>query len=177
MQPVSLAQRAIRFAERTFVGTMMLACIAVMLTGVFLRYVMVPITDALDLNAISFFWVEETGETLLSWLALVGAAIGIAERTHFTVAFLVHKLSPPVQRVVHIFNLGVTAIVGGVLAWQAWNLVKLNQGLDSPALGISLGWSYGAAVAGGILIVVYAIKTINEPPSLDPIATNAIKAE
>ena len=41
-----------------------------MITGVLLRYVMVPITDALDMDAISFFWVEETGEMLQTWLAL-----------------------------------------------------------------------------------------------------------
>ena len=48
-----------------------------MLAGVFLRYVMVEITDFLDLDPVNFFWVEEVGEFSLTWLTMIGAAIGI----------------------------------------------------------------------------------------------------
>ena len=37
-----------------------------MLAGVFLRYVMVEITDFLDIDPINFFWVEEVGEFSLT---------------------------------------------------------------------------------------------------------------
>ena len=36
-----------------------------MLYGVFMRYIMLPITDWLDVDPINFFWVEEVGETTL----------------------------------------------------------------------------------------------------------------
>ena len=167
MNPSGTANPFVRSIERLFIGTVMLAAIGVMLTGVFLRYVMVPITDALDMDSISFFWIEETGELLLCWLAFVGAAIAIGERLHFTVALLIHKLSPQTQRVIHIFNLGITAFVGGVMAWQGWNIAMLNYGLASPSLGISLAWGYLSATAGGILIVIYALKAINDPPVVE----------
>ena len=41
--------------------------------GVFLRYVMVEITDWLDLDPVNFFWVEEVGEFSLAWLTMIGA--------------------------------------------------------------------------------------------------------
>jgi TRAP-type C4-dicarboxylate transport system permease small subunit len=167
MNTPGTANPLVRSIERLFVGTVMLAAIGVMLTGVFLRYVMVHITDALDMDSISFFWIEETGELLLCWLAFIGAAIGIAERLHFTVALLVHKLSPQMQRAVYIFNLGITAFVGGVMAWQGWKIAMLNYGLASPSLGISLAWGYLSATAGGILIVIYALKAINDPPVVE----------
>ena len=52
-----------------------------LLIGVFLRYVMIEVTDWLDLDPIRFTWVEEVGEMLLAWLTLIGAAIGVRERT------------------------------------------------------------------------------------------------
>ena len=54
----------------------------------FLRYVMIEVTDWLDVDPIRFTWVEEVGEMLLAWLTLIGAAIGVRERTHFTLHVL-----------------------------------------------------------------------------------------
>ena len=63
-----------------------------MLYGVFMRYVMLPITDWLDVDPVNFFWVEEVGETTLAWLTLIGAAIAVAERSHFTLNLLLAPL-------------------------------------------------------------------------------------
>ena len=65
-----------------------------MLYGVFMRYIMLPITDWLDVDPVNFFWVEEVGETTLCWLTLIGAAVAVAERSHFTLNLLTHRFSP-----------------------------------------------------------------------------------
>ncbi len=134
MEPTGPARHALQFVQKIVVSGLCLGAIAVMLTGVFLRYVMVPITNALDMDAVSFFWVEETGEMMLVWLALVGGAIGIGERVHFTVNLLLHKFSPPVQKRIYLFNAAVTAVFGGLLAWQGWQTTMLNWSLGTPAL-------------------------------------------
>src|SRR5665213_3602881 len=131
-----------------------------MLAGVFLRYVMVPIAYALNFEPINFFWVEETGETLLAWITLVGAAVGIAEGTHFTVRLFIHRLPLRIQAAVRVANHLVIAAFGGVLAWQGWQVAMLNRAMQSPALEISLAWLYGASVAGGVLIVLYAVGSL-----------------
>jgi TRAP-type C4-dicarboxylate transport system permease small subunit len=148
---------------RLFVGALLLLAIGVMLMGVFLRYVMVPITDQLGLDPINFFWVEELGEMLLAWMTLVGAAVGIAERTHFTVTLLTHHLPIFAQRIIHIANHLLIAAFGGVIAWQGWQVAALNRGLTSPALQISMGWLYGALVCGGVLIALYALGMLAAP--------------
>ncbi len=152
---------------RYVAGTMVLAAIAVMLTGVFLRYIAVRITDWLDMDPINFFWVEEVGELLLAWLTLVGAAVGIEERAHFTLAILVHKLSAGAQRAIHVFNHLLIAAFGGLIGWLGFGLVRINGALVSPALEISLAWLYSATVVGGVLIIPYALKAMAEPVSAD----------
>src|SRR5207302_8030466 len=82
-------------------GLLILA-IGDMIVGVFLRYVMIPVTDWLDLDTINFFWVEEVGEYTLAWLTLIGAGIGIAERAHFTLRVLSPRLPMRAPRVRHI---------------------------------------------------------------------------
>jgi TRAP-type C4-dicarboxylate transport system permease small subunit len=151
------ATRVLRAIPRFMVGILLAAAVGVMLSGVFLRYVMLPVTAALGLPTINFFWVQETGELLLAWLTLIGAAIGIAEHSHFVLDALVQHLPPKARAVIYGIDMLLIAAFGGLLAWQGWKLAMLNRDLSSPALGISLGWLYGSAVAGGALIVLYAI--------------------
>ena len=63
------------------VALLLVAAIVNLLVGVFLRYVMIAVTDWLDVDPIRFTWVEEVGEMMLAWLTLIGAAIGVRERT------------------------------------------------------------------------------------------------
>src|ERR1700712_32101 len=68
-----------------------------LLIGVFLRYVVGNIMDYFDLDPVPFTWVEELGEMALAWLTLIGAAIGVQTRSHFTLHVFVHNLPPTAQ--------------------------------------------------------------------------------
>jgi TRAP-type C4-dicarboxylate transport system permease small subunit len=145
------------------VGLLALA-IADMIAGVFLRYVMVPVTDWLDLDPINFFWVEEVGEYSLAWLTMIGAGIGVAERAHFTLRVLTHRLPPGAQRVVHVASNLLIAGFGGLAAWYGIQLAIVNTALTSPALQLNLAWLYAAPAVGGVLIAVSALFLAIEPP-------------
>src|ERR1700760_4200795 len=86
------------------VTALIVFAIANLLVGVVLRYVVGGITDYFDLDPVPFTWVEEVGEMSLAWLTLVGAAIGIRSRAHFTLHVFVHRLSPTAQRWIERFN-------------------------------------------------------------------------
>ena len=144
-------------------GSLVLLAISVMLYGVFMRYVMLPITDWLDVDPINFFWVEEVGETTLCWLTLVGAAVGVAERSHFTLNLLSHRFPPRLQHGLHVFNNLLIAAFGGLIAWVGVKLAILNAMLTSPALEFSLAWLYAASVVGGILMALYALHAASNP--------------
>ena len=145
------------FLPKIVVTALLVLAIADMLAGVFLRYVMVEVTDFLDLDPINFFWVEEVGEFSLTWLTMIGAAIGIADRIHFTLHVLTHHLPVPVQRVVYVINHLLIAGFGGLAAWFGTRLAISNSVLTSPALQINLGWVYAAVSVGGALIAIYGL--------------------
>lgn len=147
-------------ALRIVVGTLMLAAIGIMLLGVLLRYVMVPLTAALDLDPINYFWVEEAGELILGWIAFLGAGVAIVERGHFAVPGLVERLPAPLRGFVQRLNLLLCGLFGAALAIEGCKLAVLNAALPSPALGVSMGWGYGAVTIGGGLIVVFALAAM-----------------
>ncbi|HME25000.1 MAG TPA: TRAP transporter small permease [Acetobacteraceae bacterium] len=157
------AVNAVLAIPKIVTGGLVLLAIGVMLYGVFMRYVMLPITDWLDVDPINFFWVEEVGETTLAWLTLIGAAVGVAERSHFTLTLLSHHFSPRVQHVIHVGNNLLIAAFGGLVAWIGIKLAILNAMLTSPALEFSLAWLYSAATVGGILIALYALHAAGNP--------------
>ena len=147
---------------RFVVAFMLVAAIINLLVGVFLRYVMIEVTDWLDVDPVRFTWVEEVGEMLLAWLTLIGAAIGVRERNHFTLHVL--HFSPAGQAMVDRVHYALVAILGAIAAWYGVRLCILNHTLVTPGLSINLSLLYGSAAVGGALLVVYALSMIVNPP-------------
>ena len=144
------------------VAVLLVAAIVNLLIGVFLRYVVVEVTDWLDVDPIRFTWVEEVGEMMLAWLTLIGAAIGVRERTHFTLHIL--HLSPAAQRWAGRIHHALIAIFGAISAWYGVKLCLLNRTLVTPGLEINLAVLYASVVVGGVLLAVYAVSMIVAPP-------------
>jgi TRAP-type C4-dicarboxylate transport system permease small subunit len=161
------AVQAVLAIPKIVVGGLVLLAIGTMLYGVFMRYVMLPITDWLDVDPVNFFWVEEVGETTLIWLTLIGAAVAVAERSHFTLTVFTHRLPLRLQHVIHVANNLLIAAFGGLIAWIGVKLSILNAMLTSPALEFSLAWLYASTVVGGILIALYALEAARHPAGPD----------
>jgi TRAP-type C4-dicarboxylate transport system permease small subunit len=147
------------------VAFLLVAAIVNLLIGVFLRYVMLEVTDWLDVDPFRFTWVEEVGEMMLAWLTLIGAAIGVRERTHFTLHVL--RFSPATQGVIDRIHHVLIAVFGALAAWYGVKLCLLNRTLVTPGLEINLAVLYASAVVGGILLVIYAVSMIVAPPPRD----------
>ncbi len=154
--------RFIASIPKVVVALLLTAAMLNLLVGVFLRYVMIPVTDWLDLDPIPFTWVEEVGEMLLAWLTLIGAAIGVRERSHFTLHVL--RFTPHGQVLVDRIHHVLIAILGAISAFYGVRLCLLNRTLVTPGLEINLALLYASVVVGGGLLVVYAISMIVAPP-------------
>src|SRR5260370_40603131 len=154
--------KIIRTIPKFVVSFLLVAAIVTLLIGVLLRCVVVEVPDWLDVDPIRFTWVEEVGEMLLAWLTLIGAAIGVRERVHFTLHVL--HLSPAaklwVERIHHVLIAGF----GGLAAWYGVQLCLLNRTLPTPCLEINPAVLYASAVGGGLLPAVYALSMIGAPP-------------
>ena len=158
--------RFIASIPKVVVSLLLVAAIVNLLVGVFLRYIMIPITDYMDWDPVRFTWVEEVGEMMLAYLTLIGAAIGLRERTHFTLHIL--RFKPAGQRFVDRVHYLLIAAIGTIAAWYGVKLCLLNRTLATPGLEINLAVLYASVVMGGALLVVYAISMIVAPPPIYP---------
>ena len=145
------------------VTVLIILAIVNLLVGVILRYFIGAITNWLDIDPVPFTWVEEVGELSLAWLTLIGAAIGVQSRSHFTLTVFVHRLPQTAQLWIHRFNHALIAAVGGLAAWYGFKLCLLNRALTTPGLEINLAWLYASSVVGGILIGVYGLAMMISP--------------
>jgi TRAP-type C4-dicarboxylate transport system permease small subunit len=157
-------QRILKAVPKLTVTALIVLAIVNLLVGVILRYFVGAITDWLDVDPVPFTWVEEVGELSLAWLTLIGAAIGIQSRSHFSLSVFVHRLPDTAQLWIGRFNHALIVGVGLLVAWYGWKLCLLNSALRTPGLEISLAWLYASAVVGGILIAVYGAAAMLLPP-------------
>lgn len=157
---------------KVVIALLLVAAIVNLLIGVFLRYVMIEVTDWLDVDPIRFTWVEEVGEMMLAWLTLIGAAVGVRERSHFTLHVLTHNWSARTQSLIERGHHVLIAIFGAIAAWYGIKLCLINRTLVTPGLEINLALLYASCAVGGVLLVVYAISMIVAPPPIDPDAVH-----
>ncbi len=155
--------RIVSAVPKFTVTALIILAIVNLLVGVILRYFVGAITDWLDVDPVPFTWVEEVGELSLAWLTLIGAAIGIQSRSHFTLVVFVHRLPEHAQLWIHRFNHALIAGMGLLVAWYGLKLCLLNRTLTTPGLQINLAWLYASAVVGGILISVYGLAVMIAP--------------
>jgi len=164
-------------APKIVLTALLALAIGDMIFGVFMRYVVTAITDRLDVDPFNFFFVEEVGEYTLAWLTMIGAGIGIAERAHFTLHLVTHRLSLPVQRAINLATHLLIAGFGALAVWYGIQLAIVNSQLTSPALEINLAWLYIAPAVGGALIILYSLAAIFEPlPEPDGLDETGIAA-
>src|SRR6266851_4238671 len=131
-------------APKIVLTALLILAIGDMVVGVFLRYVVVAITDRLDLDPINFFWVEEIGEYSLAWLTMADAGTGRSRcaqcrgsRERLTmmlaatgIVFVVLvAFSVPI-----VFALGTAAVMGLVLGGYSLEM------LASSLVGASQNW-------------------------------------
>src|SRR3974390_1700253 len=155
--------RVLSAVPKLAVTALIILAIVNLLVGVILRYFVGAITDWLDVDPVTFTWVEEVGELSLAWLTLIGAAIGIRSRSHFALAVFVHRLPQAAQLWIHRFNHALITGVGVLVAWYGFKLCLLNRTIMTPGLQINLAWLYASAVVGGILIAVYGFLAMISP--------------
>jgi TRAP-type C4-dicarboxylate transport system permease small subunit len=160
IQPSTTADRlgaAVALIPKVVIAALLIFAMLDLLVGVFLRYVVVAVTDYFDLPTVNFFWVEEVGELALAWLTAIGAAVAIIERTHFVLSILTHRLSARAQAIIERLNHVLIAAFGVLAAVYGFRLSLINSVLTTPGLEINLAWLYASSVAGGALIAIYGL--------------------
>ncbi|MDD3656148.1 MAG: TRAP transporter small permease [Atribacterota bacterium] len=106
-------------------------------------------------------WTEEASRFLLIWIVLLGAAIGIKRKSHFTVDIFFKKLPPKLQQSLQFaLDIFLFILIFDVMIINGVYLSHLTLRQISPALHIRMSYVYSAVLVGGILSCCYILEDI-----------------
>jgi len=105
-------------------------------------------------------WTEVSAILLMSWFILLGAAVGLREGNHLAFDILLHVLPERVCSVFHTISDCVVAVFGTGMVVYGIQLAAQTWQNTVPLLGIPGGMEYFALIAGGVLIVVFAVERL-----------------
>ena len=103
-------------------------------------------------------WTEPGSVMLMSWFIFLGAAVGVRENTHLGFDVLLYVLPKGGKRVLRMISDIVILAFGAGMIWYGSQLVALTWNTTLPSLGISGAYDYFPVVAGGVLIVLFALE-------------------
>lgn len=105
-------------------------------------------------------WAEPLALQLMSWLILLGAAVGVRERFHLGLDLLRYVLPVPVIRVMDMLSLAAVAVFGSCMVWYGIALARGTWRSTIPVLGVPGSVTFFPLIAGGALIVLFAIERL-----------------
>ncbi|WP_099828163.1 TRAP transporter small permease [Oceaniglobus indicus] len=105
-----------------------------------------------------YIWTEEIARFCFVWLILIGAMIGVRDRTHFDVDVLPHSSNRTVEFAMAQFVNVAILIMGLSFLWWGWDFGKLGARQQSeisglPMLAIYIGWPMA-----GVTWVVFTLE-------------------
>ncbi len=133
--------------------SMFAALVCVVLWGVVSRFVLSEPSR----------WTEELATFLLTWVALLGAAVGLSRKQHLGVDYLVNQLHPEARMFLQVMvQCLVVAFACSAMVYGGTMLVTetLHAGQLTPALGIRMGFVYLAMPISGLFMVLFGLEEI-----------------
>lgn len=122
----------------------------------------------------SLQWSEETARYAMIYSVAFGAALAYRAGAHvglgFVADFLAGRHHGAVRRVAH----GLTILAGLILAWSGGTLAAWRGSMETPSLGIPIGYVYWSMALLGVLLALEAARAIVAPheggPEVEPVA-------
>jgi len=119
-------------------------------------------------------WQEEVARSLLVYITVIGGALAVQDRGHFTVPMLTRLWSSRARRRASLFSIALTLLFSAV--WLAASLPWVQQSANTftPALQWDYRLVYAAFPVGAFLMAVYSVVLLvrqwrtSEPLELGP---------
>ena len=106
-------------------------------------------------------WSEELSRFLLVWVVLLGAAIGIKRKSHFSIDIVFKKFSQKIQKNLQFaIDVFLFILIFDVMVLNGVYLTNLTFRQISPALHLRVSYVYSAVLVGGILSCCYTLENI-----------------
>ncbi len=100
----------------------------------------------------SLSWSEELSRYLFAWLILIGACLGIEDRSSICIDVIENVTSGKTKKYIHILQYVISIIAVVILFFSACKLTQLGARQMSPAMGVKMSIIYVCMPIGFILM-------------------------
>ena len=142
-----MADRVLRLITEIPAALLVLAEIAVLLTGVAARYVFhAPLV-----------WTDELASILFLWLAMLGSVLALQRGEHMRLTAVVRGLSPSGQARTEALAVVAVAVFLGMTLLPSYEYAADEWFIETPALGIHNTFRAMAIPVGSVLMILTAL--------------------
>lgn len=144
-------------------GILLMAILVVLVTAnVVLRYVF----------GSSLFFGNAMSRYLAIWFSLLLVGPLLLNDRHLGVDVLVRKFSLKTRFRIRVVELGLIAVLGGLLTYWGWQYASTFGFITTdPATGIDMFWFYSALWVSGLFLVMFAlyklVQVVSDPSVID----------
>ncbi|MEO8411983.1 MAG: TRAP transporter small permease subunit [Propionivibrio sp.] len=105
-------------------------------------------------------WTDEISGFLMVWLACLGWIIATRHGTHIRIRLLQDMLPAGAWRGSEVIIQVAVALVGGVVAWESINLMRVNADIEALSLPVSVAWMYAPLLPAGLVTLLQALADL-----------------
>ncbi|MBE9607655.1 TRAP transporter small permease [Acetobacteraceae bacterium H6797] len=116
---------------------------------------------------------DELSRLLFVWLTFLGAVTVLRHGGHLGFDAIVLALPRAGQQVCRIVSDILIIFCCAVFLWGSWLQTEINMGNAAPVSGVALGWTYAAALVGGVGLALLSFADLiaallgRDPPAKD----------
>ena len=103
----------------------------------------------------SLSWSEECARYLFIWIVMLGASMGVKEKSHVAVTLFKDWLPFRIRTGVDILFTIMIGVMAAVMIIYGWSITQTVSIQLSPAIRISMFWVYLAIPVSGLLMMVH----------------------
>ncbi|OPZ63333.1 MAG: Sialic acid TRAP transporter permease protein SiaT [Firmicutes bacterium ADurb.Bin506] len=111
---------------------------------------------------VPFMWTEEGSRYCFIWIALLGTAIGVRDKSHFVIDLLSSVLPRGPKLALEVFVHIIMWIVALVLLIAGFQYAQRASIMRSASMGMSMVYVYGSAPLSGLLMVCFLAEQAPE---------------
>ncbi len=112
-------------------------------------------------------WTEEVSLILMVWLAMLGSGLAVRAGEHLSVDVVTRQLPKRLQKGLERLVWLVVAAFGGYLVVYGFELASRTMLQTFSATQLPVGWMYSGIPVGGVLIALYSVRNLFQPPEPD----------
>lgn len=100
-------------------------------------------------------WAEESARFLFIWVALLGAALGVKDRAHFSITMVSARFPASIRPALNVLLAVSASWIFYIMITEGWGLVLLNRNQESPAIGVLMSIPYFVIPLSGLLMLIF----------------------